>query len=145
MEKIQIKSIQLSKISHISETITIRYDNSVNIIDEMGGEDFFYIELNTKENCAIKIKSDPELSLSMQFLLADYAGIYSTYVELKSFEGIFGISGTSANGDWSMEFHGQYLEESENIGDEDASLIEEVLNPMAVFEIANEVLNAVRK
>jgi hypothetical protein len=144
MEKIQLKSVQLNNLSGLSEVITIKYDNSINIIEEMGGEDYFYIKVNTKQNCALKINNDPKFSLSKQFLLAEKAGIYSSYIELESFEGIFEVSADITDGKWSIEFQCGDVESSENIEESDINLIEKVLTPKVAFLIADEVLSALR-
>jgi hypothetical protein len=57
MEKIQIKSVNLTGLSSLSEIIKITLSNSPDIVEEICGEEDFSITLNTKNNNAI-IKKD---------------------------------------------------------------------------------------
>jgi hypothetical protein len=120
-------------------------DNSANVIDEMGGPDYFFIRVDTSENMAIPCNDNKELSLMEQFTNADYAGIYETYIEWQSFEGMYSISSIDDKREWSLDFHGGSLEdESGEINESDIDKITEVINPKSLFKLANEVLQACR-
>ena len=145
MKEIKLDSLDLSVLKDFCKLIEIRLDNSVNVIDEMGGPDYFYIRVNTSKNTAIPYNEDSNLSLMEQFTNADYAGIYETYIEHQSFLGIYSIASVDDNQEWSLDFHGGDLENEEGeINENDKNKIVEVFNPESLYKLANEVLQACR-
>jgi hypothetical protein len=143
MNKIELKSVDLTNLIDICKIIEIRLANSGNIIDEMGGPEYFNIRINILQNAAIPIIKDENLSLLEQFTEANYAGIYESYIEWKSFEGSFSIYPIGDNLDWNLAFQGSYLEEEEGDFTEiDKNKIIESINPKSLYKIANEVLQA---
>jgi hypothetical protein len=111
----------------------------------MGGPESFYIHLDTLNNAIVPIKSDETLSQLEQFTNADYAGIYETYIEGKSFNGMYSISSEEEVRNWSMSFHGSEKEyETGDLKDDERKLITETLNPKSIFLIADEVLKNCR-
>jgi hypothetical protein len=141
MEKIQIKSVNLTGLSSLSEIIKITLSNSPDIVEEICGEEDFSITLNTKNNNAINPSKDSDLSLSKQFLAAENVGIYGPYTELKSWPGPYTVSGDN----WVFELCSNTIEWIEGDLDEnDAKLISDVLTSDAVYSIVNEVLKEIR-
>jgi len=142
---IEIKTIDLTSLKSVAETINIQLDNSVNVIDEMNGPEYFYIQLDVVKNAAMPINTDETLSLLEQYTKADYAGIYETYIEWKSFEGMFCISSGDANRNWSLSFHGsEKQDETGDLKEEEKKLIAEILHPKSIYFIADEVLSSCR-
>jgi len=143
MNNIKLKSVDLSNLRDSVKIIEIKLDNSVNIIDEMGGPDYFYIRIDISNNTIIPTNDDKNLSLLEQFTNANYAGIYDTYIEFSSFEGCYSIYSIGEENEWNLDFHGSELEdESGNINENLKEKILDTINPSSLFEIANEVLNA---
>jgi hypothetical protein len=145
MNKIELKSVDLTNLKDVCKLIEIRLANSGNIIDEMDGPEDFYVRVDTSKNMAIPYNDDKDLSLMEQFTNADYAGIYETYIEWQSFEGMYSIYPIDENQDWNLEFHGSSLEdESGEITEDNKNKIMEVINPKSLYKLANEVLQACR-
>ncbi len=140
---IKLGSVNLSDLQDVSFILTISFANSVDLIDEAGAPENFYIRINTALNSAIRINEDDSLSLLEQYTDASSAGIYESYIEFKSFEGLYSISSNDENSDWSLDFHGNSLEdEYGEISEEQVEKIMEFLNPKSIFKIASEVLSA---
>jgi hypothetical protein len=145
MNKIELKSVDLTNLKDVCKLIEIGLANSGNIIDEMEGPEYFYVRVDTSKNMAIPYNDDKDLSLMEQFTNADYAGIYETYIEWQSFEGMYSIYPIDENQDWNLEFHGSSLEdESGEITEDNKDKIMEVINPKSLYKLANEVLQACR-
>jgi len=139
---IEIKTIDLSPLKRIAQKISLQLDNSVNVIDEMNGPEYFYIQLDVVKNAAMPINTDETLSLLEQYTKADYAGIYETYIEWKSYEGMFCISSGDANRNWSLSFHGsEKQDETGDLKEEEKKLIAEILHPKSIYLITDEVLS----
>lgn len=145
MKNLKLNSIDVSALKSIVDKIILRLDNSVNIIDEMGGPESFYIHLDTLNNAIVPIKTDQGLSQLEQYTNADYAGIYETYIEGKSFNGMYSISSEDEARNWSLSFHGSSKEdETGDLKEDERKLITETLNPKSIFLIADEVLKNCR-
>lgn len=145
MKEIKLLSLDLSMLKNLCKQIEIRLDDSANVIDEMGGPDYFYIRVDTEKNIAIPYNDDSDLTLMEQFTNANYAGIYETYIEWQSFDGMYNISSIDDKQEWSLDFHGGDLEdESGEINESDKNKIMEVINPKSLYKLANEVLGACR-
>jgi len=143
MKEIKLDSIDLSVLKDFFKLIEIRLDNSVNVINEMGGPDYFYIRVDTSKNTAIPCKEDSDLSLMEQFTNADYAGIYEAYIENQSFLGMYSIASLDDNQEWCLDFQEGYLYNEEGeINENDKNKIVEVINPKSLYKLANEVLQA---
>ena len=143
MNKIEIKSVDLTNLIDVCKLIEIRLDNSGNIIDEMGGPEYFYVRVDTSKNMAIPYNDDKDLSFMEQYTNANYAGIYETYIEWQSFEGGYSVYPIDENQDWNLEFQGSSLEdESGKITEDNKYKIIETINPKSLYKIANEVLQA---
>lgn len=141
MEKIQIKSIDFSGLSSLSEIIKITLSNSPNIVEELDAEEEFSITINIKNNSAVNQSEDSDLSLSKQFLAAENVGIYGAYSELKSWSGPYTVSGNN----WSFELCSDTIEWIEgDLNENDAKLISEILTSDAVYSIVDEVLQVLR-
>jgi hypothetical protein len=140
MKSIRLQSVDLSSLKDHFQFIRIRLNNSVDIIDEFDGPENFYIKLDTIHNTAVPINDNEDISLLEQYTDATYAGIYESYIEWGSFEGMFSIS--SENDEWNLDFHGSSLEdEYGDISEEEKNAVIELLNPKAIFLIAEEVLS----
>lgn len=145
MKNIELKSVDLTTLKNLCEIIQIRFDNSNNIIQEMGGPDDFYIRVDTSKNSAIPFNENKDLSTMEQFTNANYAGIYGSYIEAQSFEGCFDIYPIDEKQNWNLNFHGGFLEnESGDISEENKSKIIQYLGPIEVYNLANEVLETCR-
>ncbi len=145
MKKIKLNSLDLRRLKEVCKIIEIRLDNSVNIIDEMGGPDNFYIRIDTSNNTAIPCNDDKNLSLMEKFTTANYAGIYGAYIECRSFEGCFSICSVDDNQDWNLDFHGSELQYSSgDITDDQKEKIIEIINPESLYHLANEVLDMLK-
>lgn len=148
MNEIKLNSVNLSNLDGIAEKITICYTNSDYVIDHMEGEEYFYIRVDPKTNCAEIINSEEEgLSILEMFTNTKYAGIDQFYIDKGSFEGVFSIHSWDDNRDWELEFHGDDLLNEDEIGDLDENeklMIQESLSPKSVYLIADEVLGICR-
>ena len=145
MKNIKLTTVDLKALVKVADKITIRLDNSTNIIDEMNGPEFFYINLNVVNNTIEPVNDKDELSLLEQYTNADYAGIYETYIEWKSFEGMYSISSADNKNKWSLSFQGsEKMDESGELREEERKLIIEILNPKSIYLIADEVLRSCR-
>ncbi len=143
METLKLNSLDLSSLKDVCKIIKIRLDNSVNIIDEMGGPDYFYIKIDTTNNTAIPLSDDANLSLMEKYTRANYAGIYEAYIECGSFEGCFSIYSADDNHDWNLDFQGSELQdESGDLNENQKEKIVEIINPKSLYLLANEVLEA---
>ena len=147
MNEIKLNSVDLSKLIGLAEKISICYTNSYYFVDNMGGEDYFYIRINPETNCAEIVNSEEGLSNLEIFTNTKYAGIDQYYIDKKSFEGMFSIHSWDDNRDWTLEFHGDNLLNEDEIGDIDEKekmIILESLSPKSVYLIAEEVLRICR-
>ena len=144
MDKIKISTVVIEPLSLISNIVKLQFDNSSTIIDEMEGEEYFYLLLDTKSNSAIGFSNNVGESVSKQFLNVENAGFYNTYVEWKSFEGCFSISSYDSNTNSQISFHGSEIIDSENVSEADIKLISSILTPKNVFAIVNEIISAIK-
>jgi hypothetical protein len=143
MNKIELNSVDLTNLIDVCKLIEIRLDNSGNIIDEMGGPEYFYVRVDTSKNMAIPYNDDKDLSFMEQYTNANYAGIYESYIEWQSFEGGYSVYPIDENQDWNLEFQGSSLEdESGKITEDNKNKIIESINPRSLYKIANEVLQS---
>ena len=145
MDQIKINSVNINPLALISDIVQMQFDNSSTLIDEMDGEEFFYLLLDTKANCAVVFSSNEGASMSKRFLDAENAGIYETYIEWKSFEGCFNINAYGADViEKRIGFQGSEITDSENVSESDISIVSTVLNPKNVFALVNEILNSIK-
>lgn len=144
MNTLKIKTIQFQPLSLFSDIVCLQFDNSSTIIDEMEGEDFFNLLLDTKANSVIVFPNNKGESISKQFLDAENAGLYYTYIEWKSFEGCFNVNAYGIDTIKRIGFHGSEITDSENVSDTDLKLISSILTPKNVFALLNEVLNLIK-
>ena len=145
MDKIKITSVDFSGLQSVSKLIQIRLDNSINIVEEMNGPEYFVVQIDTATNVAVPIKQGKGLSKLEQYTDAQYAGLYGTFIELEEILGHFVISSLDEGQDWKLFFHNTSLEdEMGDISEQDFEMIRELLNPKAVFAIVDEVLSDCR-
>lgn len=144
MDLIEIRSVDLTSLKDVCKLIKIELDNSVDIIDKLGGPDTFFLVIDTARNAAIPYNHDKNLPLIEQFTNANYAEIYEWYVELESFEGTFSISAADNIQKWCFDFVGDsLLDESTELDELTGSnlkKITEIINPQSMFQLAYEIL-----
>lgn len=153
MEKIKIKTVDLSRLSQLTDFVFIRCDNSPIAIEEFGGSDSYIIKIETKSNSAV-IHNNESDSITKRFLDTFYADVYEGYTESKQFLGIYDISSVlnyyeeeSTNSKaWYISSQGFDIEDySDSLNNEQLDFIISIINPNTVFQISVEIISELRK
>lgn len=144
----KIKSLDFRELLSVAKKIMICLENSLDVVENMGGEQNFYILLDTNSNSAIIINENPGIILLESYTKSKVVGLDEYYIKDESYDGIYEIfSYDDESREWIMEFHGDELlndEEITDISESEKILITKILNPKSIYLIIQEVVNYCR-